>query len=127
MRSFALILAVVLVAGCQSRQAKPVHVSQAGDQQLECAQLAEMQLQNRLEAARLAKLDEGVALGNAIAMTLSRAWFWPAIFGVDMSDAEQIEARALQDRNRRLQEIAARKGCAPEAPQQGTDARLKAT
>ena len=115
MRPLALVLALLAIAGCQPRQAKPVHMSQVGDKALECRQLAAMQLSNRLEAARLAKLDEGVALGNVIAMTLSQAWFWPAVFGVDMSDAEQIEARALQDRNRRLAEIAAAKGCAPAA------------
>lgn len=110
-----LVLPAILAgAGCQTRHAQPVQVSQAGDAALDCEMIRELQIRNRAEAARLAKLDEGVALGNAIAMTISQAWFWPAVLGVDLSDAEQIEARALKDRNRRLEEIAQREGC-PEA------------
>jgi len=100
------------LAGCQTtRQANPVAMSQPGDASLDCAAIQAAQARNRAEAARLAKLDEGVALGNALAVTVSRAWFWPAVMGVDLSDAEEIEARALYDRNRRLAEIGGRKGC----------------
>lgn len=122
MRGMAILAVLALggpaLVGCkETRQAHPVQLSQSGDAGLECRAIADMQMRNRLDAVRLAKLDEGVAAGNAIAVTISKAWFWPAVFGVDMSDVEQIEARALQDRNRRLDEIAASKGCRPPSAQ----------
>jgi hypothetical protein len=124
MRIFA-ILAVLAIAACQSRQADPVQLSQPEDKKLACQEIAQLQTANRLQAAKLANLDEGVAIGNAIALTLSKVWFWPAIMGVDLSDAEEIEARALRDRNRRLTEIARSKHCVetatvPEADSQPT-------
>ncbi len=116
MRWTALVAALCLLAACQTtRQARPVAIAQPGDDALACSEIATIQASNRLEAARLAKLDEGVAIGNAFAVTLSRAWFWPAVFGVDLSDAEEIEVRALHDRNRRLEEIARAKGCVVSA------------
>ena len=113
----------IAVAGCkETRQANPVQISQPGDAALECQAIAGLQHENRVQAARLAKLDEGVAMGNALAVTISKALFWPAVLGVDMSDVEEIEARALQDRNRRLQEIADAKGC-PSPPRQTASSR----
>ncbi len=112
MRILAILATTLALAACQSRQASPAQMSQAGDARLECAQIRSMQAANRREAARLAKLDEGVAIGNAVAVGLSKVWFWPAVMGVDMSDVEEIEARALLDRNRRLAEIGRAKGCA---------------
>jgi len=44
-------------------------------------------------------------------MTLSQVWFWPAIMGVDMSDVEEIEARAIEQRNVRLAGLAKTNGC----------------
>jgi len=106
------ILAILALAACQTRQANPVSLSQSGDERLDCASIQVMQQKNREEAARLAKLDEGVAMGNAFAVAMSQAWiFWPAVLGVDLSDAEEIEMRALRDRNRRLAEIGRGKGC----------------
>lgn len=129
--AFSVLLAAVAVQGCQTRNAAPVRVSQAGDQALDCEQLRLMQVQNGKDAIRLAKLDEGVAIGNAIAVAINQLWFWPGIFGVDMSDAEEIEARALYDRNRRLDEIAKAKACpepaAAPAPPPAANATAKAT
>lgn len=107
-------LVLLLLAGCQTtRQANPTPIAHPGDDQLSCSQIAAFQTENRRTAARLAKLDEGVAAGNAIAVAASRTWLWPAVFGVDLSDVEEIEARALRDRNRRLDEIARAKNCPP--------------
>jgi hypothetical protein len=89
----------------------PVHLAQPGDDALSCVEIADERLANRKKAAKLAKLDEGVAISNAFAMTLSQVWFWPAIMGVDMSDVEEIEARAIEQRNVRLAGLAKTNGC----------------
>lgn len=107
------ILSLLAIAACQNRVAEPVHLAQPTDDRLTCTEIAEKRVENRKQAARLVKLDEGVALSNAFAITLSQVWFWPAIMGVDMSDVEEIEARALQDRNQRLIAIAKEKSCPP--------------
>lgn len=111
------ILSLLAIAACQTRTATPVHLAQPGDEILSCDAIADERNANRASALKLAKLDEGVAVSNAFAMTLSQVWFWPAIFGVDMSDVEEIEARALMQRNDRLSGLAQRKGCPlpPEA------------
>lgn len=110
------ILSALAIAACQTRTAAPVHLAQPGDDVLSCEAIAEERTVNRKAALKLAKLDEGVAMSNAFAMTLSQVWFWPAIFGVDMSDVEEIEAKALMQRNDRLTNLAERKGC-PAPPQ----------
>lgn len=112
-----LILAALVLAACQTRAANPVRLSQPHDRNLDCRSIATIQTANRREAARLAKLDEGVAIGNAIAVTISKTalFFWPAVMGVDLSDAEEIEVRALRDRNIRLAEIGRNNGCAETA------------
>ena len=108
------ILGLLAISACQTRTATPVHLAQPGDDAMSCAQIADERLSNRKQAAKLAKLDEGVALSNAVAVTLSQVWFWPAIMGVDMSDVEQIEARALMQRNDRLAALSKANGC-PQA------------
>ncbi len=94
-----------------------MRLSQPGDPNLDCRSIAAYQIDNLREAARLAKLDEGVAISNAVAVTISKTAFifWPAVLGVDLSDAEEIEVRALRDRNMRLAEIGRNKGCAEPA------------
>lgn len=105
------ILGLLAIGACQTRTATPVHLAQPGDDSLSCVQIADERIANRQKAAKLAKLDEGVALSNAVAVTLSQVWFWPAIMGVDMSDVEEIEARALKQRNTRLAALAKSNGC----------------
>lgn len=42
--------------------------------------------------------------------------FWPALFFMDLSDADKIEMEALQDRNQYLAILAAQKGCKFDMP-----------
>ena len=111
------ILACLAILGCQQhiRQARPIALAQPGDLDLSCDDLAAMQTANAARAAELRKLDEGVAMGNGLAVVISKAMFFPAALGVDLSDAEEIEARAFEDRNGRLAEIAGRKRCVEKA------------
>jgi hypothetical protein len=105
------ILGLLAIGACQTRTATPVHLAQPGDGAMSCSEIAGEMVSNRKQAAKLAKLDEGIALSNAVAMTLSQVWFWPAIMGVDMSDVEEIEARALMQRNDRLAALAGQRDC----------------
>ena len=110
-----LVLTATLVA-CQTRQAQLVPLSQPGDASLKCAEIIGLMADNRAKAAKLAKIDEGIAAGNTIAVAVSRTLFWPAVLAVDLSDVEQIEMRSLVDRNQRLGEIAKKKGCIEVSP-----------
>ena len=49
--------------------------------------------------------------GNVAAGVTSAVLFWPAVFAMDLSNAEQIELRALQDRDKTLTRLEQKKGC----------------
>mgnify|MGYP006171481917 CR=1 FL=1 len=115
------ILGLLAISACQTRTATPVHLAQSSDDGLSCIEIADERLTNRKKAAKLSKLDKGVAISNAFALTLSKVWFWPAIMGVDMSDVEEIEGRALQQRNVRLAALAKANDC-PEPSKMGINA-----
>jgi hypothetical protein len=64
--------------------------------------------ENHQRAMKLAGEDEALESQNVAAFLL----FTPAI---DLSQSEQIEYRALQDRNKNLDRLRKQKGC-PDAP-----------
>lgn len=109
-RVFAL-LALIAVAGCSPRAANPVSISQSGDDLLTCPELAAQAAANRAEALRLSGADDQTVNENVALGTVGVLVFWPALFALDLSNAEQIELRALQDRNETLAYLAQRKDC----------------
>jgi hypothetical protein len=105
--------AALALAGCATRQVTPVKMSQPGDAGLSCAALAEQISENRTSAERLFKQDKKVADGNT-AKTLGSALPMVGIFLLasnDFSNAEQIEARALMDRDQQLRFLMKQRGC----------------
>lgn len=96
---------LALCAGCQGRQANPVSMVQPGDDELTCAQLTGEIKGNNVQIRHLSGKDEEVEVGNAIAVVV-----FP--FGIDLSSKEQIEMRALLDRNRQLDRIRKTRDCA---------------
>ncbi len=97
-----LLIIIFLVAGCSARTAEPVRISQAGDADLTCEQIRNEILANRNHAMALAGKDQNVENDNTAAGTVGALVFWPAMFAFDLSQKEQIEMRAYQDRNRHL-------------------------
>lgn len=106
-------LAGVSLAGCAPRPVTPVAMSQPGDDALSCAEIAAQTATNRDRAAGLLGLDRQVAQGNVVRGVAMAIPFGGLAAGasMDLSNAEQVQARALLDRNQRLDMLARDKGC----------------
>ena len=103
MRIVVLLFAVLVIA-CGHRPSNPTPISQPGDNQLSCTELAQQMADNHQKALILAGKDEDLESQNVAAFLL----FTPAI---DLSNTEQIEYRALEDRNKNLARLREQKGC----------------
>jgi hypothetical protein len=107
-------LAVAVVAACAARQVTPVSMSQAGDDDLTCTQLNDQMTANQKSAADLLRQDRGVEVGNTVKIATGTVL---APIGIlialtaDLSNEEQVKARALIDRDERLTYLAHAKGC----------------
>ncbi len=108
----ALAMAAVL-AGCAPRPVTPVAMAQPGDAALTCPDIAAEAGANRARAATLLGEDAEVARGNVVRGVASVIPFagLAAAATMDLSNAEQVQARALLDRNQRLDLLAREKGC----------------
>ncbi len=102
---------LLLLSGCAGRQANPVAAYQYGDEQKSCpflrSEIAEIQndITRKLKACNNTQ-GKNVALGVAGAIL-----FWPALFFMDLSDADQIELEALRKRYNALVRLSASKKC----------------
>ena len=111
MRSSFLAL-LLLLAACGARQTTPVAMSQPGDEELSCDQIAAQISRNEAEAIRLIGEEEDVESGNVAAGVVAGALVaWPVLLAIDMSDAERIQYRALRDRNTNLGRLQQQQGC----------------
>lgn len=110
MRVAVLALTLPLLA-CAAREAHPVAISQPGDAELTCEQMAEEIARNEAEALRLAEADKKVVESNIGAGVAGTLIFWPALLATDLSNAEQIRLRALRDRNANLERLRGARGC----------------
>jgi len=107
-RTSVLLPAALLLVSCAARPANPVATTQPTDTQLSCEGIDQERAANEKEARRLVNLDSNVVTGNVFSVI-----FFP--YTVDLSQKEQIEFRALHDRNRNLERLKRQKEC-PEAP-----------
>lgn len=96
--------------GCAGRTPNPVMVSQFGDDQRSCRALKMEIANSEAEITRL--VPEADKSGSNIALGVVGAiLFWPALFAMDFSDADQIELDALRKRYNSLVMIATDKRC----------------
>lgn len=111
MRTLLAFGLMATLAACAGRLPNPIEVEQAGDFSLSCVALeAEFEgnrdkhsfLQNRDAVEESENLSVGV-----LAFTLAQ----PAFFGLDLSDANQDEMAALEQRRERLVSLMASQGC----------------
>ena len=89
------LMLAALVGGCGARKAEPVQTTRATDKILSCSHLdAEHQVNTR----RMAHLitEKGAQEANNVGFLLLSPLF------LDLSNVEQQEIRALQDRNHQL-------------------------
>ena len=110
MRRIALLLVTMGLQACAAQPSNPVAISQPGDAELTCSELATQKARNRAKAQQLAGADEDV-VDNNVAAGVASAVFWPAMFAMDLSNTAQIELRALQDRNETLSRLEQARGC----------------
>ena len=108
---FLIISLFLATTACGHRPSNPVLISQPGDKTLSCPSIDAQIQQNYELALALSGADSGVETKNAIAGSVAVVLFWPALFVMDFSNTEQIEMRALRDRNQNLERIRKTKGC----------------
>ncbi len=101
------------MSACGARSSNPVAISQPGDKDLTCEQIAGQVQANNTLAVEKAGGKQEVANQNAAAVAVGVLVFWPAMLAMDLSNSEQIELRALQDRNRSLERLYRGKDCQP--------------
>lgn len=107
-KSFCLLsatAAILCMAACAAREVTPVAMSQAGDEQLSCTELNSQLAANVRDVHELLKQDKAVERTNIVAGVL------PLPMLMDFSNEEQVKARALLDRNEKLNYLVKTKGC----------------
>ena len=106
---------ILCLAGCAARQVTPVAISQPGDAELTCNSLKQQIADASAAEAAYRHKDKQVESGNAV-KTAGSAIPVAGLFlagSIDLSNEEQVKARALADRIERLAFLAKQKGCAP--------------
>jgi hypothetical protein len=111
--SVAPFVCAIFLSGCAAAEVTPVRMSQPGDQDLSCLALKQQIADNTAAAQKYLTRDHQVMEAN----TAKQVGGAIPIAGVlliastDLSNKEQIEARALADRDEHLQFLAKQKNC----------------
>jgi hypothetical protein len=105
MKSPAILLGLLLLGACAGRTAQPVAVMNTYDNDLSCEQIqAEIQ-SNEAKARQLVDEDNSDRNANIAIGAVGFLLFWPALFALDLSDAERVEIDALHQRNTHLSSL----------------------
>lgn len=112
-----IVLVCLLAAACAPRQVTPVQISRSGDDSLGCSQVLAEYEGNQNAAIALVGEKRVTTKQNYAAGTVGILLVWPALFALDLSQAEQVQIRSLQDRNANLERIATAQGCPMTAEQ----------
>lgn len=120
--TIAALAAAAFLAGCGGRDAHPVATVQPTDSMLSCELMyAEIAANN--ERARSLAREKSDAEGENVALGVAGAvLFWPALFFMDLSNAEQVEMDALRARNQYLGTRMVAEDCGETPPLTATDA-----
>ncbi len=103
--SFCTLVIAALIAGCGTRSVTPMAMMQPGDDRLDCPAIIEQIKVNRPAMATYLTKDKQVEQANVFFVLIGPT------FLIDLSNEEQIKARALADRNDRLVLLGRAKGC----------------
>ena len=113
-----VILAVSVLVACGAPQVTPVPLSQPDDAALTCEQIAAEIAGNQAEARRLVDVEGDVDAGNVLTGMAAGGLVGgiPMAFLISDMEAEawsteQIQYRALRDRNINLSRLQQQKGC----------------
>jgi hypothetical protein len=110
----AAILAAAgwMLSACGGRPANPVATVQAADDKMNCQLMQTEYASNESRANALVGEKVKAQEQNAAKFVLMGM---SGLLMMDLKDTEQVEIRALKDRNNRLARLMAGKGC-PDAP-----------
>lgn len=103
---YPVLLATLLLAGCEARSVQPIGMSQPGDDTLTCAQLDEQIAKARADAGHWAERDQSLMTRNTVIAIVG-----PPML-IDLSREEQIKHRSALDRAERLEYLKRRNACA---------------
>lgn len=97
--------ALLAMAGCGGRAASPVALDQSLDAELSCDHL---DAEKRTNTARIADLEQegSTSDANSVGMALAGGIWW-----LDGRQGAAKDAKALDARNARLDELMAERGC----------------
>lgn len=102
--SIVLISGILLMSmtGCGGRSANPVQVSQINDYDISCNQIKTelSQIQYRIRQ-KTGQKNAGDGKDTALFVT-GMILFWPALFFMDLSNADKVELDAMQARYNHL-------------------------
>lgn len=109
-----IAVCTIFLCSCTPKPVTPVSMVQSGDEQLSCSELNQQVTANVAAVDQLLREDKAVENGN-IAKNVGGVI--PGlglllIASTDLSNAEQIKARAIIDRNERLNFLMTKRGCA---------------
>lgn len=107
-------VALIALVACGGRNANPVARYQIGDENRACEGLKVEIAHNEQEIIRLIPFED--ATGKNVALGVTGAFLIVPLFFMDFKDAEEMEVKALRDRNLWLTELAHRKNCTLPAP-----------
>ncbi len=104
----------ICLAACPARTVTPLAMSQPGDLDLNCSDLVNHIDANKAEASKLLDAQKGVEQANVGKVVVGSALVPIGLLiaaSADMSSADQVQARAIVDRNQQLVYLAQHKGC----------------
>lgn len=106
---------MLCLGGCAAREFTPVAMSQAGDADLSCTDLKKQIADNTAAEAVYRRKDKNVEAGNTAKTVASATPFVGLLIAgtMDLSNEEQVKARALADRDEQLAYLAKQRGCTP--------------
>ena len=102
---------VMISCGCGGRTAYPVPQVQAGDYNMNCSSI-HMSMTNIYSQIQTKKgVVSKTSNTNTAEFAVGMFLFWPALFFMDLSEADKVELRALEARYNHLQRMYSSKGC----------------
>lgn len=111
MLGLAAVSLAAFLGACAGRPAAPVQVNQAGDVDKSCHELLQEVNHNQYLMARLVRETNHIQAGNADVAAADAFFFPPVLVAYDQGKAQNLELRSLQERNKKLTQLAVDKDC----------------
>jgi hypothetical protein len=107
---------LILAAACTGRDADPVDAYTPYDNAMACNDIAYEMDDNNKELRLTVEELQGNKGQNVAVGVIGAVLFWPVLFALDLSDAEETEIKALERRNKNLVRLGVDLDC--ELPEQ---------